>query len=153
MKILMVCLGNICRSPIADGLLRKKVADQGLDCEVDSAGTSAFHVGEGPDKRMTKTAANKGVDISFLKARQFVKQDFQDFDIIFAMDQSNYDNILMLASSEADKEKVKMMLNETYPNENLAVPDPYWGGDEGFEEVYDLLDEATNKVIENYLSK
>ena len=149
----MVCLGNISRSPIADGLLRKKVADLGLDCLVDSAGTSDFHVGGSPDKRMTKTAAERGVDISVLSARQFVKQDFIDFDLIFAMDASNYNNILSLASSPEDEAKVKMILNETFPNENLAVPDPYYGGDEGFVEVYNLLDEATDKIIENYLRK
>lgn len=148
----MVCLGNICRSPLADGLLRKKIAEQGLDCEVDSCGTSGFHVGEAPDKRMTKTAAERGVDISFLKARQFSKKDFQDFDLIFAMDQSNYNNILDLVDSKEDEEKVKMILNESYPGENIAVPDPYWGGDEGFVDVYNLLDEATDKIIVNYLT-
>lgn len=152
MKILMVCLGNICRSPIADGLLRKKVADQGLDCKVDSAGTSNFHVGEGPDKRMTKTAAERGVDISFLRARQFVKQDFKDFDLIYVMDSSNYNNVIVLADSEEDKSKVKMLLNEVYPGENMAVPDPYYGGDEGFVHVFDLVDQATDIIIEKYLS-
>lgn len=152
MKILMVCLGNICRSPLADGLLRQKVAEQGLNCEVDSCGTSNFHVGEGPDKRMTKTAAERGCDISFLRARQFSKQDFEDFDLIFVMDSSNYDNVMAVADENSDTSKVKMILNETFPGEDLAVPDPYWGGDEGFIEVYNLLDDATDKIIEKYLS-
>lgn len=151
MKILMVCLGNICRSPIADGLLRKKVEEQGLNCVVDSAGTSNFHVGEGPDKRMTKTAAERGVDISFLRARQFVKEDFSEFDLIYVMDDSNYENVIALADSDEEKSKVKMLLNEVYPDENMAVPDPYWGGDEGFVHVFDLVDQATDKIIEKYL--
>lgn len=148
MKILMVCLGNICRSPIAEGILRKKAQDKGIDVEVDSAGTSAFHVGESPDSRMIFTAKKNGIDISDLKARQFVKSDFEKFDLIYAMDQSNYANILSLASSAEDSEKVKLILNETNPAANNEVPDPYYGGDQGFQHVIDLLDEAIEHLIE-----
>ena len=126
MKILMVCLGNICRSPMADGLMRKKVKDHNLDVYVDSAGTANYHVGGAPDKRMTQTAKRKGVDISGLQARQFVVSDFDTFDLIYAMDQSNYDNIIRLARNEHDLNKVQLIL-ELLPNQNeIEVPDPYY---------------------------
>lgn len=144
----MVCLGNICRSPIADGLLRKKVEELGLDVKVDSAGTSAHHIGEKPDERMRKTAKNFGTPIDFLRARQFIVEDFDAFDIIYAMDQSNYNNIIALAKNDVDKNKVKLFLNELYPNENRAVPDPYFGGEQGFIDVYKMVDTATDKIIE-----
>ncbi len=148
MKILMVCLGNICRSPIADGLLRKKVEEHSLDIEVDSAGTSAHHIGKKPDERMRKTAKSFGTPIDFIRARQFTIEDFDAFDIIYAMDQSNYNNIITLAKNDADKAKVKLFLNELYPNENRAVPDPYFGGEQGFIDVYKMVDATTDKIIE-----
>ncbi len=149
MKILMVCLGNICRSPLADGLLRKKVKQQGLNIIVDSAGTSNFHVGEAPDARMRATAKQFDLSIDDLRARQFCKEDFANFDIIYAMDSSNYNNILKLSSSEADSAKVKLILNDSHPGKNLNVPDPYYGGDQGFIDVYNLLDEATDVIMNN----
>lgn len=147
MRILMVCLGNICRSPIAEGLLAHKVEQQGLDIEVDSAGTSGFHQGEQADARMRATAKDFGVPIDYIRSRQFVVSDFDKFDIIFAMDSSNYNNIVALARSEEDKMKVRLMLNESHPGMNMAVPDPYYGGDQGFVEVYQLLDEATEAFL------
>ncbi len=149
MKVLMVCLGNICRSPIAEGILREKASALNLDIETDSAGTSAFHVGESPDGRMLLTAKKNGVDISDLRARQFIKEDFTRFDLIYAMDQSNYDNIVKLAENETEKSKVKLILNESIPNSNAEVPDPYYGGDQGFQHVIDLLDEAIDKALLN----
>lgn len=148
MKVLMVCLGNICRSPIAEGILRHKAAEQGIEVETDSAGTSAFHVGEAPDSRMIATAKNNGIDITDLKARQFIPADFDRFDLIYAMDRSNYNNILSLANSDEERNKVIMILNESNPGSNDEVPDPYYGGDQGFQHVIDLLDEAVDKVIE-----
>lgn len=148
MKVLMVCLGNICRSPIAEGILRAKAAEKGVDVETDSAGTAAYHVGESPDARMTLTAKKNGIDISDLRARQFVKQDYADFDLIYAMDRSNYENMLRLAQTEEDKVKVRLILNESHPGSDEEVPDPYYGGDQGFQLVIDLLDEAVDKVIE-----
>ncbi len=148
MKILMVCLGNICRSPIAEGILRDKAAKKGLDISTDSAGTSAYHLGEAPDARMIVTAKKNGIDISDLKARQLVAEDFQQFDLIFAMDESNYANIISLAKTDADRNKVRMMLNETHPGENREVPDPYFGGDQGFQHVIDLLNVAIDNLIE-----
>lgn len=148
MKILMVCLGNICRSPIADGILRKKVLELGLPVEVDSAGTSGFHTGEQPDERMRKTAKSFGVNIDDLRARQFTVEDFDTFDLIYAMDSSNYNNILSLARSTEDRSKVRLILNELEPGKNLQVPDPYYGGEQGFIDVFNLLDAATDRIIE-----
>jgi protein-tyrosine phosphatase len=141
MKILMVCLGNICRSPLAHGLLRSKV---GNHITVDSAGTGDWHAGEAPDQRMIRTARKHGVDISDLRARQFTIEDFDRFDRIYAMDQSNYENIVKLARSEQDKLKVQLFLSLTNPEAPADVPDPYFGGDEGFEHVYQLLDNASS---------
>ena len=150
MKILMVCLGNICRSPLAHGLLREKSAVKSLNFEVDSAGTSGFHAGEAPDPRMRETAKRFGLNIDDLKSRQFVSSDFNEFDLIYAMDKSNYSNIIALASSDSDKAKVKLILNESNPGSDLEVPDPYYGGDQGFLDVYNMLDLATDKIIEQY---
>lgn len=150
MKILMVCLGNICRSPLAHGLLREKSEANNLNFEVDSAGTSGFHAGEAPDPRMRETAKRFGLSIEDLKARQFVRSDFSEFDLIFAMDKSNYSNIVALATSDSDRAKVKLILNESNPGSDLEVPDPYYGGDQGFVDVYNMLDLATDKIIEKY---
>jgi protein-tyrosine phosphatase len=148
MKILMVCLGNICRSPLADGLLRKKLADNNLDVMVDSAGTSAFHIGNQPDSRTQSNALEHGLDISSLRARQFERADFKSFDQIYAMDTDNLWNIQELAESEGDKEKAKLIL-DLLPDENVKdVPDPYFGGEKGFEKVYQLLDAATDRLIQ-----
>ena len=153
MKILMVCLGNICRSPLADGLLKQKVDQLGLNVQVDSAGTSNYHAGQTPDARMRATARERGLSIDHLQARQFTVQDFSDFDLIYAMDQSNYQNMIALSRSEDDKAKVHLILNESHPSKNLEVPDPYFGGDQGFIEVYELLDEATDAIIKNRLKQ
>lgn len=150
MKILMVCLGNICRSPMADGLLRKKVNDLELNWTVDSAGTANYHVGEAPDSRMRSTAKQLGYPIDSLRARQFDTSDFDNFDHIFVMDQSNYNNVVRLARNESDKSKVELIMNLIYPNENIAVPDPYYGGEQGFIDVFNMLDEATDQIIKNY---
>lgn len=152
MKILMVCLGNICRSPMADGLLRHKVERDGLPIEVDSAGTAAYHVGEAPDRRMRATAKSFGISIDDLRARQFEVADFDRFDLIYAMDDSNRSNILRLARDEDDTRKVRMILNEIYPGENMSVPDPYYGGEQGFIDVYDMLDRATDKILNDLKS-
>ena len=146
MKILMVCLGNICRSPLAEGLLRDKVIS--MDVVTDSAGTSAYHIDEAPDARMIKTGRSKGVNISDLRGRQFKVTDFDEFDRIYVMDASNYQNVIALARGEADIAKVDYILNELEPGSNAEVPDPYFGGDRGFEAVYRMLDEATDKVVE-----
>lgn len=147
-KILMVCLGNICRSPVAEGILKYKLKDQGLDdVFVDSAGTSGLHAGEAPDKRAVESARRHGVDISSLIARQFTAKDFDEFDYIYVMDKSNYENVLSMARSEGDKKKVKLILNCHEPGCDRPVPDPYWSGEEGFENVFNLLDCAADAII------
>ena len=145
-KILMVCLGNICRSPLAEGILQAKLSKN--DFIVDSAGTGGWHAGEKPDKRSIAVAKQKGLDISQQKARQFSAKDFKEFDFIYAMDMSNYKNILSLAENEQDKTKVTLILNELFPGENVEVPDPYYGGADGFENVYNMLDKACDVIAE-----
>ena len=146
-KVLFVCLGNICRSAMAQGILEAKAKEYGVNLLVDSAGTSDYHIGEAPDERMQAKALEYDVDISQQQARQFIYNDFQEFDYVFAMDSSNYNNILTLAKTYADKQKVTLFLNLVYPNENRNVPDPYYGGEAGFEEVYQLLDNACEVFI------
>ena len=142
-KILMVCLGNICRSPLAEGIMRSKLSE---DFIVDSAGTGGWHAGELPDKRSISTAKGRGLDITNQRARQFKKSDFDTFDYIFVMDNSNYKDVLALAPNEVAKSKVKLILNEIFPGENVDVPDPYYGGQDGFENVFDMLDQACEEI-------
>jgi len=144
MKILMVCLGNICRSPLAEGILKSKTFLKNI--EIDSAGTANYHVGNRPDKRSIAVAAKYNIDLSNLKGRQFSVSDFDNFDLIYAMDNSNYKNIIELARDDTDRQKVKMILNEIFPDENLDVPDPYTGGMHGFETVYKMLDQACDVI-------
>lgn len=143
-KILMVCLGNICRSPLAEGILKSKLPKDKFT--IDSAGTAAYHIGSSPDSRSIAVAKKYGIDITNLKGRQFTRRDFEDFDLIYAMDDSNFSNIIKLARNNEDISKVKLILNEISPNENLSVPDPYYGGDQGFENVYRMLDEACDQI-------
>ncbi|AXP79109.1 Low molecular weight protein-tyrosine-phosphatase YfkJ [Mariniflexile rhizosphaerae] len=143
-KILMVCLGNICRSPLAEGILKSKLTSDSFF--VDSAGTGDYHIGKNPDSRSIAIARKHGLDISNLKGRQFNVSDFDKFDIIYVMDESNYRNVLLLARNEQDKAKVKFILNEIHPNQNYNVPDPYFGGNDGFENVYHMLDEACSVI-------
>lgn len=145
-KILMVCLGNICRSPLAEGILREKTNQLGISVFIDSAGTSNYHIGEHPDKRTIANAFKHGVDISKLKGRQFTTEDFDQFDTIFVMDSSNYTNVIALARNEKDVKKVELILNRLHPNENRAVPDPYFGGEQGFEDVFVLLDRVCTQI-------
>ena len=148
MKILMVCLGNICRSPMAEGIVRDRIEELGLDVELDSAGTGDYHIGEGPDKRAQANMRQNGHDISDLKARQFKAKDFDAFDRIFVMDQSNYQNVLSLARTDEDREKVELFLNLASPGSDGEVPDPYFGGESGFQHVYELLNESADKLME-----
>lgn len=147
MKILMVCLGNICRSPMAEGIMRDKAAAAEIEIETDSAGTGDYHIGESPDHRAVAAMKKRGHDITDLRARQFQVQDFDDFDLIYAMDASNYGNILSLARNDNDRGKLKLILNESQPNRDMEVPDPYFGGDEGFDRVYKMLDAACDAAL------
>jgi len=144
----MVCLGNICRSPVAQGILEHKCKQENLNWSVDSAGTSGWHNGELPDPRSITTAAKHGIDISTQRSRLFIKDDFQKFDLILAMDSSNYQNIIKLATTDIDRRKVKLILNYVFPGENRAVPDPYYNN--GFDHVFGLLDSACNSVLKEY---
>lgn len=145
-KILMVCLGNICRSPLAEGILQSKLnSDKFI---VDSAGTGAWHAGEHPDKRSIKIAQKHGIDISKQTARQFQVSDFENFDYIYVMDTSNYQNVIALAPHQVAKDKVKLIMNEFFEGKNLEVPDPYYGGEDGFENVFQMLDKACPTIAD-----
>ncbi|WP_299767502.1 low molecular weight protein-tyrosine-phosphatase [uncultured Dokdonia sp.] len=143
-KVLMVCLGNICRSPLAEGILRHKVDTNRFI--VDSAGTGNWHVGNPPDRRSIAVAKKYGLDISSLRGRQFTSIDYKDFDHIYVMDSSNLENVLALADGTNDRAKVSMILDTLFPGERVDVPDPYYGGDDGFERVYKMLDEACDII-------
>lgn len=148
-KILMVCLGNICRSPLAHGILQSKLDNNNF--YTDSAGTASYHIGEQPDYRSIKVAKLKGVDISQQRARQFKVSDFDTFDIIYAMDQSNYSNIVRLARTNQDIEKVRLFLDENLHVQNKNVPDPYYGDITDFKLVFDLVDQ-TCEIIAKQLN-
>ena len=147
MKILMVCLGNICRSPLAEGILAHKTKH--LNFEVDSAGTAAYHVGKLPDSRSIEIAEKYNIDLSQQRARQFSRADFDEFDIIYAMDTNNYAHLISLSSNETERKKVRMILNEINPNACESVPDPYSGGGDGFQKIYDMLDKVCDKIVQN----
>jgi len=143
-KVLMVCLGNICRSPLAEGILRSKVDPTSI--HVDSAGTGGWHVGEQPDERSIKVARKYGLDITYQRGRKFSTYDFEQFDHIYVMDNSNYRDVIQLANTEEERRKVRLILDEIFPGENVDVPDPYYGGDYGFENVFKMLDEACDRI-------
>jgi len=140
MKILMVCLGNICRSPLAEGILRSKLSKE---FHIDSAGIGNWHVGKSPDKRSVAVAKKYGIDISMQRARQFHPNDFEEFDLIYVMDESNFEDVIALTENQNHHFKVKLILADL---EDKNVPDPYYGGEEGFEKVYKMLDEVAEKI-------
>lgn len=150
MKVLFVCLGNICRSPAAEGVFLHILKERGLESQftVDSAGTSSFHVGEPADSRMRDHATRRGVELPS-RARQFVTNDYKNFDAIVVMDNSNYQNCLRLAETEEDRKKVLKMADFCPKSDLEEVPDPYYGGAQGFEQVLDMVQEG----CENLLSK
>jgi protein-tyrosine phosphatase len=149
MRILMVCLGNICRSPLAEGIMKSKLAERGLDWEVDSAGTGYWHAGDLPDRRSIATARRHGIDITDQRARQFKPGDFTHFDHILVMDLSNQRNVRILANTPEHEEKVQLILDYSHPGESRQVPDPYYD-DNGFEAVYEILDEACSAFIKKH---
>jgi protein-tyrosine phosphatase len=146
MKILMVCLGNICRSPLAEGIMQHLAEKNGLDWQIDSAGTGNWHVGEGPDRRSTRTARNHGVDISRQLCRQFSKRDFNEFDLILVMDKHNLSDVLAMVPDESAAAKVKLLLG------NKEVPDPYYD-DSQFEPVFKLVEQGCKDIIREYSAK
>jgi protein-tyrosine phosphatase len=147
MKILMVCLGNICRSPIAEGILRKKAEERNINIVVDSAGTSDWHEGEHPDPRAVRTAKKFGVDISKLRARPFIIKDFSEFHRIYVMDRANHSDVMRLARNRGDTEKVKLLLEALFPGSSEQVPDPYYGDEKDFETVFNMMDRACGEII------
>jgi protein-tyrosine phosphatase len=150
-QILMVCLGNICRSPLAEGILASKLPKDKF--RVDSAGTGSWHIGHTPDERSIATAKKNGLDISNQRGRQFSSSDFNTFDYIFVMDSSNYETVISLAKNQEHKDKVRMILDELFPNENVDVPDPYFGLPNGFNMVYQMLDEVCDVISEKLIAK
>ena len=143
----MVCLGNICRSPLAEGILVHKTKQ--LDVKVDSAGTAAYHIGELPDKRSIEIADKYNIDLKNQRARQFSRADFDEFDIIYAMDVNNLAHLISLAETEKERKKIRLILNEINPNVCESVPDPYYGGENGFQNTYNMLNEACDKIVQN----
>jgi protein-tyrosine phosphatase len=139
-RVLFVCLGNICRSPTAEAVMRGLAAEQQLEVVVDSAGTGAWHVGSPPDRRATAAAAARGIELSGA-ARQVRTQDFDDFDVIVAMDRANRDDLVRLAPDDAAAHKVRLLLDDA------DVPDPYYGGPRGFDDVLDLVDGACRRLL------
>lgn len=140
----MVCLGNICRSPLAEGILKSKVDSEKI--QVDSAGTGGWHIGELPDPRSIEIAKKHGLDITDQRGKQFSTYDFEIYDHIFVMDNSNYRDVLKLAKNDVERKKVKRILDEIFPGENVDVPDPYYGGAMGFENVFKMLDQACDLI-------
>ena len=139
-RVLMVCLGNICRSPLAEGILKSKIDTSKIF--VDSAGTGNYHVGGLPDERSIAVAKKYRIDITDQRCRQFTVEDFDNFDMIYVMDNSNRRDVLSLARNKQDEAIIIMILNELFPGENVDVPDPYTGGLNGFEQVYSMLNKA-----------
>jgi len=150
MKILMVCLGNICRSPLAEGILKHKAKEVGLNWTIESAGTNGYHIGEAPHHLSQKVARLNGIDICDQRARQFVKEDFDRYDKIYAMADDVVDDIKRLARNKYDPEKVELFLNELYPGQNRSVPDPWYGTEPGFHEVYKIIDKTCDAIIKKY---
>lgn len=150
MKILMVCLGNICRSPLAEGILQQKAFEQGLDWSVESAGTNSYHIGEAPHPLSQKVAKLNGIDICSQRARRFVAADFDIYDKIYALANDVMDDIRRIAKNKFDSSKADLLMNERYPGQNLDVPDPWYGPEPGYHEVYQMIDEVCNTIIKKY---
>lgn len=147
----MVCLGNICRSPLAEGILMSKLPRKHFI--VDSAGTGSWHVGQQPDERSIAIAKKNGIDISYQRGRQFNTGDFETFDYIYVMDNSNYSDVIQHAQNEEQRGKVQLILNEIFPGENVDVPDPYYGSRFGFENVFKMLDETCELIAQKLIEK
>jgi len=152
MKILMVCLGNICRSPLAEGILQQKAEQAGLQWIIDSAGTNGYHIGEAPHKLSQKVALMNGIDISQQKARRFTAADFKHFDKIYALAEDVMEEIKWIAKKDFIPAKIDLLMNELYPGKNMDVPDPWYGPEPGYHEVFELIDAACSKIIEKHRS-
>jgi protein-tyrosine phosphatase len=153
MKVLMVCLGNICRSPLAEGILKHKASAAGLHWTVESAGTGNWHIGEAPHRLSQKVAKLNGVDISQQQGRQFIKEDMQRYDLILAMDNENLKDIRRMSGTLWNPAKVDLLLNYSYPAENRDVPDPWYGGEPDFHDVYKMIAAACDRIVEKHRSE
>lgn len=153
MKFLMVCLGNICRSPLAEGILQHKAAQAGLNWQIESAGTGTWHIGSAPHNLSQKIAAINGIDISRQRCRQFQKTDLVNFDFIYVMDAENYSEVKKMSREFWDISKVDLLMNELYPGENRGVPDPYLGTEADYHRVFELIDKACDKIIEKHITE
>lgn len=151
-SILFVCLGNICRSPLAEGILRHKAEQKGIKLKIDSAGTESIHVGENPDRRSIKIAKDFGLDISQQVARQVRGEDFDKFDKILVADADVYDELMVFVRNENDKKKIDYIMNAVELGINAGVPDPYYGGQEGFQKIYEMLDKACDAILKSATS-
>ena len=149
-SVLFVCLGNICRSPTAEGVFRHLVLQEGHDSWIttDSAGTHAYHIGEQPDRRSQQTARSRGIDISDLQGRKAIQRDFEEFDYVLAMDDDNYRNLESMCPSGFE-DKLSLFLDFSKEYSETQVPDPYYGGDQGFDHVFDLVESASHGLLEN----
>ncbi len=150
MKILMVCLGNICRSPLAEGILQHKATKAGLKWVIESAGTNGYHTGQAPHKLSQKVAKLNGIDICGQKSRQFVKADFNNYDKIYAMADDVIEEMKIIGQEKYDPAKVDLLLNESFPGKNQSVPDPWDGPEPGYHETYKLIDAACDAIIRKY---
>jgi protein-tyrosine phosphatase len=150
MKILMVCLGNICRSPLAEGILQDKAFKAGLKWSVESAGTESYHIGQPPHPLSQKVAKKNGIDICDQRARRFVPEDFENFDKIYALAKDVFYEIKRIAKNKFDESKVDLLMNELYPGKNMDVPDPWSGPEAGYHEAYALIDAACDAIIKKY---
>jgi protein-tyrosine phosphatase len=150
MKILMVCLGNICRSPLAEGILQDKAFKAGLTWSIESAGTNSYHLGEPPHPLSRKVARQHGIDISHQRARRFTAEDFTIYDKIYALATDVMEEIKRIAKNKFDASKAELLMNELYPGKDMDVPDPWYGPEPGYHEVYELLDKVCERIIEKH---
>lgn len=150
MKILMVCLGNICRSPLAEGIMQKKIDEAGLPWKVDSAGTNGLHNGENPHPLSQKVARQHAIDISRQRSRRLVKEDFDRYDKIYAMAGDVVEEMKWIAKEKFNPAKVDLLLNELYTGQNRDIPDPWYGGEEGYHEVFELIDQACDALVQHH---
>lgn len=150
MKILMVCLGNICRSPLAEGILQDKAFKAGLTWSIESAGTNSYHTGEPPHPLSQKVARKNGIDISKQRARRFSAEDFKVYDKIYALAEDVMEDMKRIAGKKFDDSKVDLLMNEVYPGKNMNVPDPWYGPEPGYHEAFTLIEKACDKILEKY---
>jgi protein-tyrosine phosphatase len=153
MKILMVCLGNICRSPLAEGILQQKASLHGLNWEVDSAGTNGYHDGEAPHHLSQKVAKEKGIDISHQRSRKITKADFERYDRLYAMAGDVLDDMRRIGADAFDDKKVSLLLDATHPGQQKDVPDPWYGPEAGYHLTYELIEKACDVIIAEQIKK